>query len=250
MQAGVIVVRAGNNGPGLNTISSPATAPSVIAVGATTNDRRFAASVEVPGLSPFVAITSSGPAPATPIVAPLADVAAFDETGLLCSAIASGGLDGRIALIRRGTCNFEVKLNVARNAGAVAAVVFAAQDAPEPFPMYVGTATLPAQMVSYDDGKAIKRALAEQKELWGTVSFTLGPVPMTANRLTDFTAAGPNVDLGIARPHGDRRRHLHATQSLDSFGGMYSATGFVSVQGRARQSWPGAAALLKSARPG
>src|SRR5207245_3358415 len=61
-QAGVIVVvAAGNNGPDLNTISSPATAPSAIAVGATTNDRTFAASVEVPGLSSLVALPGDGP---------------------------------------------------------------------------------------------------------------------------------------------------------------------------------------------
>ncbi len=254
VQAGVIVVAAaGNNGPGLNTMSSPATAPSVIAVGATTNDRRFAASVEVSGLSPFVAVTSSGPAPQTPIVAPIVDVAALDETGLLCSAVPGGSLDGRIALIQRGSCTFETKLNLARNAGAVAAVVFAAESAPEPFSMNVGTATLPAEMISYDDAQAIKRALSEQGELWGTVSFTLGPVPMIANRLTDFTAAGPNVDLGIKPDLMAMGGDIYtATQSVDPSGSMYSASGFVSVDGTSFSApmVAGAAALLKSTRPG
>lgn len=254
VQAGVIVVAAaGNNGPGLNTISSPATAPSVIAVGATTSDRRFAASVEVSGLSPFLAINSTGPAPETAIVAQFADVTAFDPTSLLCSAIPSGSLTGRVALIQRGTCTFETKLNLARNAGAVAAVVYAAQDAPDPFGMNVGAATLPAEMISYDAGQAIRNALAEQGEVWGTVSFTLGPVPITPNRLTDFTAAGPNVDFGIKPDLMAMGSDIYTgTQSLDSYGDMYSSTGFISVDGTSFSTpmVAGAAALLKSARPG
>ncbi len=254
VRAGVIVVAAaGNNGPGLNTISSPATAPSVIAVGAATNDRRYAASVSVAGLNPYVAITSSGTAPASPVVAPIADVAAIDGTGLLCSAIPGGSLLGRIALIQRGTCTFEAKANLARNAGAVAAVVFAAESAPEPFSMSMGVATLPAEMISFDDGQAIRKAVAEQGELWGTMSFTVGPVPSPARRLTDFTAAGPNVDLGIKPDVMAVGGEVYtATQSLDFSGDMYSASGFITEDGTSFSTpmVAGAAALLKSARPG
>jgi subtilisin family serine protease len=254
VQAGVIVVAAaGNNGPSLNTISSPATAPSVIAVGATTNDRIFAASVQVTGLSPFVAVTSSGVAPATPIVAPIVDAATFDETGLLCSSIGSGSLSGRVALIRRGTCTFETKLNVARNAGAVGAVIYTADSSTAPFGMNVGAATLPAEMISYDDAQAIKQALAAQGELWVTESFTLSPVPRIPNRLTDFTAAGPNVDLGIKPDLMAMGGDIYtATQSLDPLSSMYSSTGFMAVDGTSFSSpmVAGVAALLKGARPG
>ncbi|MBL0159552.1 MAG: S8 family serine peptidase [Bryobacterales bacterium] len=254
VQAGVIVVAAaGNNGPSLNTISSPATAPSVIAVGATTNDRTFAASVEVTGLSPFVAVTSSGAAPATPIVAPIVDVTTLDETGLLCSSIAGGSLSGRVALIRRGTCTFETKLNVARDAGAVGAVVYTADSATAPFGMSVGAATLPAEMISYDDAQTIRQALAAQGELWATVSFTLGPVQRIPNRLTDFTAAGPNVDLGIKPDLMAMGGDVYtATQSLDPLSSMYSSTGFMAVDGTSFSApvVAGVAALLKGARPG
>ena len=254
VRAGVIVVAAaGNNGPGLNTISSPATAPSVIAVGATTNDRRFASSVQVAGLAPFVAITSSGMAPVTPVVAPFVDVAALDGTGLLCTAIADGSLSGRIALIQRGTCVFETKLNLAQSAGAVAAVVYAAQSSPEPFSMSVGAATLPAEMISWDDAQAIKQRLAGQDVLLGTESFTLGPVTVSGHRTTDFTAAGPNVDFGIKPDVMAVGRDVYtATQTSDFNGDMYSPDGFLIVNGTSF-STPmvvGVAALLKGARPG
>src|SRR5439155_23108445 len=167
-KAGVtVVVAAGNNGPGLNTISSPATAPSAIAVGATSNDRTFAASVDVPGLASIVSIPGDGPEPATPITALLSDVAAIDGGGLACAALPANGLTGRVALILRGTCSFETKVNNAQQAGAVAALVYAAQDSPEPFTMAIGAATLPAEMISYDDGVAIKQNLASQPSLAG-----------------------------------------------------------------------------------
>src|SRR5204863_6481757 len=90
-QAGVIVVvAAGNNGPGLNTISSPATAPSAIAVGATSNDRTFSTSVEIPGLAAVAATLGDSPAPSTPITALLSDVAALDNAGLACAALPAG----------------------------------------------------------------------------------------------------------------------------------------------------------------
>src|SRR5439155_19587904 len=97
----------------------------------------------------------------------------------------------------RGTCTFEIKVGNAQRAGAVAALVYAAQDSPDPIPMALGTATLPAEMVSYDDGIAIKQSLAAQPSLAGTLRFALSSVPIAANRLTDFSAAGPSVDAGI-----------------------------------------------------
>jgi hypothetical protein len=86
-QAGVIVVAAaGNNGPSLNTISSPATATSAIAVGASTNDRTFAESVEVPGLASYLALTGDARATVSQLTASLVDVASMDGGGLACAA--------------------------------------------------------------------------------------------------------------------------------------------------------------------
>ena len=51
----IVVASAGNSGPDANTIASPATGPSVIAVGASSSDRVFAASATVDGAG-FVAV--------------------------------------------------------------------------------------------------------------------------------------------------------------------------------------------------
>jgi hypothetical protein len=252
-RAGVIVVvSAGNNGPSLNTLASPATAPSAVAVGATTNDRTFAASVEAEGVGKFVGVAGSGPAPSGEISALFADVGTLDGTGLACSALPARSLAGRIALILRGTCTFETKLNNAQRAGAAAAVVYAADASTRPFVMGVGTATLPAQMIAYNDGIAIRGALAGG-EAMGTLRFARGLVPIEPNRLTDFTAAGPGVDLAIKPDLTAAGGDIYvATQSFDPRGDMYDRSGFILVDGTSFSAplVAGAAALVKSARPG
>ena len=152
-RAGVlVVVAAGNNGPDPDTIASPATAPSAIAVGASRNDRSFSSTADVAGIGTFVAVNGDGTPSSGSVTGTLLDVATLDPTGLACSALAPDAVKGRIVLIRRGTCTFEWKLNNVQAGGAAGALVYAAEAAPEPFVMGTGTATLPAQMVSNADG--------------------------------------------------------------------------------------------------
>lgn len=249
----IVVVAAGNNGPGINTISSPATAPSAISVGASHNERVFAASAEIAALPPMPAIPSSGNPPSSPISAPLADVASTDGTGLACAPLEPGRLRGRIALTLRGECTFETKLNNVMNAGAVAALVYASQNSPEPFAMSVGRATLPAEMISYEDGMRVKQRLAAEAIVNGTLRFTISAIRVDSNRLTSFSARGPSVDRGVKPDLVAVGSDLYvATQKLDPSGDMYDASGFISVNGTSFSSpiVAGAAALLKAARPG
>jgi subtilisin family serine protease len=253
-QAGVIVVvAAGNNGPDYTTIASPATAPSAIAVGATTSDRTFSASVEVSGLSSFVAVAGSGSAQSTPVTGLLADVATIDGEGLACSALPAASLSNRVALILRGTCTFETKLMNAQNAGALAGLIYAREESPSPVGMQVGIATLPAEMISHQDGTTIKNTLASQAELIATLKFTLNAVPTIGNRLAGFSAAGPNVDISIKPDVMAVGNFVYtATQSVDPRSSMYSSDGYILVNGTSFSApiVAGAAALLKSARPG
>lgn len=254
VRAGVIVVAAsGNNGPDIGTVSSPATAPSSIAVGAANNDRTFGVSAQVDGFPAFRAIAGSGPTPRDPIVGPVADVAAIDQTGLACTALPPASLDSKIALILRGTCTFEVKLNNAQQAGAVAALVYAAQDSPSPIAMGVGAATLPAEMISYPDGAALKARIAAGGDVTASLRFTVGAIPQEFNRLAGFSSIGPSVDAGVKPDLVAVGTDVYvATQSEDPRGDMYSADGF-TIQNGTSFSTPmvaGAAAVLKSARPG
>lgn len=252
--AGVLVVTAsGNNGGNLNTLSSPATAPSALAAGASTSDRILAASAIVDGVGDFVAVNGSGTASASEVSALLSDVSQLDGDGLGCAGFAAGSLSGRVALVLRGICPFEAKINNAQRAGAVAALVYAAADSPGAITMSTGTATLPAQMIGHVQGSLVKNAIAEGRQLTATLRFALGPVPIQPNEPARFSGAGPSVDLGLKPDLLAAGQHIYtATQSFDTRGDMYSATGFIQVNGTSFSApiTAGAAAMVKAARPG
>lgn len=249
----IVVTSAGNNGPDPTTIGSPATAPSAITVGALTSDRMFAASVTLGDAITYAAVPSSAPQPAAPVRGALVDIAGLDGDGLACSSLPAGSLTGKIPLILRGTCTFEEKLNHVQQAGAIAALVYTDAARPAPITMSVGTATLPAEMVSYSSGVAIKNRLRDEPGLTATLQFTIGPVAVEGGRPADFSPQGPNLDQGIKPELVAVGTHVYtATQSYDARGDMYSASGYIEVSGTSFSApvVAGAAAVVKAARPG
>lgn len=131
-------------------------------------------------------------------------------------------------------------------------MVYAAADSPDPIGMSVGTATLPAQMVSNGDGLALKQAIAAGAAL-AKLDFTLHAVERAGKRVADFTAVGPSVDLSIKPEMSATGGDMYtATQKLNPSGDMYSSNGYILVDGTSFSTplVAGAAALLKSARPG
>ncbi len=111
-----------------------------------------------------------------------------------CNAATNGpDLAGKIALIDRGTCEFGVKSLNAEMAGAIAVVVFnsAANAGLGTIVMGPGavgaTVTIPAVMLSYEDGQIIRAEL-----LNGAVNMTIGNVQfpndirIDANRIFNF----------------------------------------------------------------
>ncbi|MBI4457216.1 MAG: S8 family serine peptidase [Acidobacteria bacterium] len=252
--AGVlVVVAAGNEGSNPNTINSPGTTASAITVGASVNDRIFAGSVTVEGSYSVPAIPGNGPDPMSSITGPLLDVSTLDPTGLACQDLPTESLSGRIAFILRGECFFEIKLNNAQEAGAVAAIVYTDAARPDPIIMDVRTATLPAVMVSHANGIQIKRQLETTAQLSAALQFSIGPVPVDSNRLADFSSRGPNVDDTIKPDLLAVGTSVYtATQRLDSDSELFHETGYLDIDGTSFSSplVAGAAAVLKAARPG
>lgn len=117
-----------------------------------------------------------GPAiPITPITADL--VLVTDETGGdpfdACESIANGAdLEGKIAVIRRGTCEFGFKVLAAENEGAVAVIIIN-NVAGNPVTMGAGavggSVTIPSIMLSLEQGQAILDALENDELVNGTI---------------------------------------------------------------------------------
>jgi subtilisin family serine protease len=258
--AGVLVVTsAGNEGPAPNTMSSPATAPSAIAVGASSNDRLFATSVTLEGVPPYPALpgydaSGFGPSVEGPMTAAVVDVSGLDGDGMACGSLPEGSLKGRIALILRGVCYFEVKLDNVQAAGAVAGVIYTDAERPEIMLMNVGSASLPSMSLSYADGVDMKRWIADSPDLRATLQFKdATPFAIDPNRVVSFSSRGPNADLGIKPDLVAVGTWVHlATQKSDPAGEMYDPSGYITESGTSFSAplVTGAAAVLKAARPG
>jgi subtilisin family serine protease len=252
---GVVVVKsAGNNGgtPDRATpasISSPGTAPSVLTVGASFNDRFFFTAIRVESIGSIIAFAGNGPEPDEPISAPLVDAAKFDPTGLACTKLPDGSLTGNIVLILRGECTFEVKLNNAQAAGAVGAVVYTSALQPTSL-MDVQGATLPGMMIAHADGLRLKKVL-EQASPMTTLVFDFEPLPLESNELASFSAKGPSSDNGV-KPDLAAVGIEISTAAQASFpdGELFSSSGYALVDGTSFSSplAAGAVALLRGAR--
>jgi subtilisin family serine protease len=248
----IAVIAAGNVGPDPNTIGSPGTAPSAITMGAMNNDRFFAAPFTVGSHGPYAAVPGYESLPSNPITAPLVDISLkLDSTGLACAPLPANSLSGSIALILRGTCYFQDKLNYAQQAGALAALVYTYAASPSAITMSVGDATLPAEMVSSQDGLTIKQLATSTVQ--ATMSFAQAPFAIDPNTIAPFSSLGPSVDLSI-KPDilAVGENFYTAAETTDPSGELYNAQGYVVSQGTSYSAplVAGAAAVLKAARPG
>lgn len=115
----------------------------------------------------------SAPAISSPITGDIIladDGTTFPTEG--CSAFTNAtAIAGKIALIRRGTCNFTVKVKNAQNAGAIAVIIMNNNtDAPFSMGGTDTTITIPSVMITQADGNMLQNAL-----LSGTVNVSLNP---------------------------------------------------------------------------
>ncbi|HKX76849.1 MAG TPA: S8 family serine peptidase, partial [Acidimicrobiia bacterium] len=183
----VVVVAAGNSGPGDATVESPGSAAKVITAGAATNGHLGGVLVTV-GTANYVAAAGDFGPYGDPTSGDLFDVGTTGDPQA-CSAI-SADLTDKIALINRGTCTFSTKIRNAQNAGAVGVLVV--NNTPGP-PTAMGTDGTPDQptivgvMVSDVDGGAIRTGGLGATTIAGSVSEQ----PATANVLAGFSGRGP-----------------------------------------------------------
>jgi len=194
--AGVIVViSAGNSGDSFTVVGSPGSATRAITV----------ANITSPKTGPTVNVTAppgiAGTKPTlvaawntTPTL-PVSGNIVYATPAIGCSGLTNAGaISGNIALIDRGTCNFDVKHNNAVNAGAIATIVVNnVAGPPTSMPGTPSNPAIPAVMISQTAGNQIKTAL-----LSGSVSATLQVgSSINGDGLNASSSRGPTGGAGL-----------------------------------------------------
>ena len=251
----VVAVAAGNGGyngyysPTFNSIYSPATAPSVIGVGATVNSHVFGPSVSVnaadapsslkgiaaqnsDAVFPSVNNPSYGASDAVfpAVTAPLIDVTQTGNDGYACRSLPAGSLNGAFALIERGpagttTCSFNVKVANAEAAGAVGVILYMYDSSAPINPEGMGYSSTnpllgPVVMISNSAGVALKQYIGQHPGQSVTIDTAgieqematydqVAGLTVVANQFAGYSSMGPTPD-GAIKPD------LVATSGFDT----------------------------------
>jgi minor extracellular serine protease Vpr len=264
VKAGIVIVAAagnegfdGNSFPTFDSISSPGDAPSVIAVGATTNSHTFVETVDVPGRPDLHNLTANSGDSAVPpgvVRGPLVDVSVFGGGTLGCSAFPSFSLAGKIALIQRGECNFATKAQNAWTAGAVGVILYMADGSALLSPAGLSSIGIPVVMISLADGQSLRDYAASVPLALADIdTHGIEIEALNPNVVAGFSSLGPSADAGL-KPDlvAVGTRMYMATQKFDPLGDMFSADGYAVADGTsfAAPMVSGAAALVKQKHPG
>jgi minor extracellular serine protease Vpr len=210
----VVAVAAGNSGPGLNTIESPGKAERALTAGAATVGHFIATPVTAGGVT-VPAAAGDFPTVTSNLTATLSAVLSGTSLGIACTALPTGSLTGKIALISRGTCTFSEKIRNAQDAGAVAAIIVN-NVAGDPIAMGLGgianEPTIFAYMVSQADGatllgkngqsttiSAIKQYFVSGNDDFMAGFSSQGPTDVDFRIKPDVVAPGVNVLSSV--PH-------------------------------------------------
>lgn len=200
--AGVVVsASAGNSGPTEGTVAH--LSPWVITTAATTHDRKFTSPVNFSDPLYQGIATLAGGVPFTADVLDSPVVYAGEDEGndLGCDAFPTDFFAGSIAMVRRGTCTFSVKINNAAAAGATGVLVFTDDRAPGA--MSAPGTTIPNVMLDISGafGQEIANWVAAQSD----ETVDVHPVGYYKNDaygdlMGSFSSRGPNETFDVLKP--------------------------------------------------
>jgi hypothetical protein len=208
VEAGVYVAAAaGNAGPTPNTLAH--VEPWVASSGSVQHGRGyFSLALQVTGPAPVpqnlatvLIAEGSGGTPHTstiPGTTPLKISAGIDSVDDGCVAYPSGTFNGAIAVIRRGTCDFSVKVGNAAAAGAVAVLI--AGNTSVWNNIQVPGATIRAFSIRQSDGDALRDFARSRPNATAQIAFPVGAQPNTPDMLSAFSSRGPADRFNLLKP--------------------------------------------------
>ncbi len=268
-QGVILLVAAGNEGqdgrryPTFNSIGSPANAPGVISVGATTNSHRFESMLTLSGaavppqLQKIAVIPSDSRKPSGGIEFQLRDVTVVGDDGYACSALPHRSLAGKFALVKNGSagtlCDAGEKMENVVNAGAAGMILYLSEsDSPGQISGLSRFAE-PAVVIANFHGTALKDFIATNGEYPVTIDGTGVEINSVGNLSSGFSSKGPATGKAILKPEvvAPGANIFMSTQSWDPLAGMFSSNGFLATDGTsfATPITAGAAALVRQKNP-
>ena len=258
VDAGIYVATsAGNSGPGPETAGH--NEPWVSSTAAAQHGRQgFDFQLQVSGPAPVppalagVLLTlGSGGVPfntTLPATTPIALTpgtaanAGIDGTSDGCAAYPAGTFAGAIAVVRRGTCSFSIKVNNAAAAGAIA-VVITNNAAGGILPSVPGT-TVPAFGITQADGNAIRDYYVANGGATGGIPYPPVITHNVPDVLAAFSSRGPAA-FDVLKPDIT----APGVNILATVSGAPGAIGLLSGTSMASPHQAGSAALLRQLRP-
>ncbi|MEL4388389.1 S8 family serine peptidase [Shewanella xiamenensis] len=255
-------VAAGNTRPATATsaaitqspYSTPKNAPWYTSVANSTHNREVVRELEFNGKT-FEFTPGSGPVQTEVVKGLPVFAGSVDATNVEgCKVFPADAFKDKIAVIKRGTCDFATKVSGALTAGAKAVIVYNRDgEGNARFTMSaLEKLNVPAVFIGNTDGVALIEAMAANP----AVELTLTPTPQAISREADVLSAGsligPNatndvIVPSVAAPGSD----IYAAYSDQQFGHDESGTNpadFTLMSGTSMASphVAGAGALLKS----
>lgn len=196
----VVVAAAGNAAadgiqdyPSLNTVTTPAIAPDVIAVAATANARRLLQAVRSGSLT-LPAMSGSGPGVDGSLTAPMALASDLGNQDA-CDPFRAASLVGTIVVAKRGGCWFVDKIENADQAGAVGVVVYNDTGTDELLQMSsLEDTDIPAYFLGAQAGAALV-GLAPSDSL--TLDAAPSASPSDWNAVGEHSSRGPTPGLNL-----------------------------------------------------
>jgi minor extracellular serine protease Vpr len=195
----VVTISNGNEGPGYRTVGSPGSAARGLTAGASAVGHEIFHELTVGGADYRAVKGDFGSGPVTAPLRVLTDTTSpYNGLSQACAAFTVGSLQGVIALITRGTCDFTVKLRNVQAAGGVGAIVVNR----EPGVFVMGSngepiqPTIPGFMVDPSNAAALKSADGASAAL--PQLGTYEAVAANNDVIADFTSWGPtDVDFRV-----------------------------------------------------
>lgn len=214
IESGVVVVAsAGNSGPESGTVGSPAAAPNVIAVGASTNAWAVFDTLSVSdggeevGPVAYLPGFDGGEIHEEILDAPLVAWADLQDLGstteLACDSQGNPNdvptLEGNpVVIVQRGECTFAEKAQNIKDAGGRAMIVYNSDGEDELVTMDIqGEVDFPSAFVTNTDGRAIREFIANHSDPEVDITFDEEAFDREPNELAEFSSRGPGPELEI-----------------------------------------------------